>query len=639
MAVRTTIQITDLLSDHIDRIVRPVSRRLNAVGVAFILVMVLLAATNVFLRYFFGSPLKAIIEIEELMLVTFVFLGVSHTTISGGHVSINMLSSKFSARVRAVIETFNSLLGVGLFAVVTWRSLLYAVASFRQNEASWTIHLPYGAFILVVTVGCLLVSLVLLGNLFRSIGDIARHCSWPYFWLFISFTIACGLSLGPAILNMLQIHPDRVITGLAILSLLLVLMFLGMPIAFVLMLTGSLGLWYLKGLDSTLHMIPTYPFITVKNFLFTVIPFFILMGMFSLYAKIGRDLYDTAYKWIGQMPGGLAMASIAGCAAFGAICGNSQAASAAIGAVAIPEMKKYRYDPALAAGSVATGGTIAVMIPPSIAFIVYGIVTQVPIGKLFIAGIIPGILHAILYMAMIYFRCRRTPKLAPRCPPIPFKEKIGSLKNTWAVIVLFTFVIGSIYFGVCTPTEAGAIGAFGALAISLFMRRLSWKDFTSALLDTGNYGAMIFLLLIGAAFVGSFLGLSQIPSAVSTKIASLEVSPYIILLFICLLYVVFGMLLPIVPMIIITLPIFFPIVMASGFNPVWFGVIMVLLVEIGQVTPPMGINVFIIAGITKDIQASTIFRGIAPFLVCDFIALAILIAFPQISLFLPSTMK
>jgi tripartite ATP-independent transporter DctM subunit len=345
------------------------------------------------------------------------------------------------------------------------------------------------------------------------------------------------------------------------------------------------------------------------------------------------------YRWLGFLPGGLAMATVGSCAGFAAVCGSAPATVATMGTVALPEMRRYKYDPRLATGCIAAGGSIGSMIPPSVALIIYAILTEQSIGKLFLAGFLPGVLEAFFYMITIYILCKRNPLMGPKGERVSFRQRILSLKGTWGVLALFILVIGGIYAGIFTPTEAAGIGAFGALLYALGKRQLSWKKFTDSLVETGKTTAIAFLILIGAVIFGYFLAVTRLPFELGSFVSELDVNRYVILGVIMLTYLFLGAVMSGLAVIMLIVPIFFPVIVALGFDPIWFGIITVRMMEIGQITPPVGINVFIMKGVAKDVPISVIYRGIAPFLIADILHVVLLVVFPQIALFLPGLIK
>ncbi len=426
--------------------------------------------------------------------------------------------------------------------------------------------------------------------------------------------------------------------GLIGIGILFILLFSRMPIGFVMALVGFAGFAYLTDFEAALGLLRTVPYRTFADYSMSVIPLFILMGEFCFFAGLSKDLYDTVHSWLGHLRGGLSMATVGACAGFAAVSGSSLATAATMGKVALPEMKRYKYDDRLATGSIAAGGTIGILIPPSVVLIIYGVITEQSIGKLFAAGFIPGILEAVFYMATIYILCRHNPLLGPPGPKTSLKQKIVSLKNTWVVLLLFALVIGGLYFGVFSPTEAAGVGAFGAFAFGLARRRLGWQAIKSSLIEAGKTTAMIFIILTGAMILGYFLAVSRLPFELASFIGGLAINRYLILGFILVIYVLLGCVMDSLAMILLTVPIFFPLITQLGFNPIWFGILIVRVCEIGLITPPVGLNVYIIKGVAEDVPMHTIFKGIIPFLIADICHVALLVAVPQISLLLPSLM-
>ncbi len=417
------------------------------------------------------------------------------------------------------------------------------------------------------------------------------------------------------------------------------LMILGMPIAFTMILVGFLGFSCLTSMGGGLFLLGDSFYYQFTSYTMLVVPLFVFMGEIAFHSGISKRIYRTAHAWLGFIPGGLAVATIGACAGFSAICGSSTATAATMGTVGLPEMRTHDYDPSFATGTVAAGGTLGILIPPSIVLIVYGIQTELSIGKLFIAGILPGVLLSILFISVILIMCLIDPSIGSAAPKSSFKEKIKSLSGTIEMILLFLLVIGGLLIGWFTPTEAAGIGAAGAIIIGLVKRSLSWDGFKKALLGTTRTSSMVLLILASAMIFSRFLTISGLPQTLAEWVGGLNASPYIILFCIMGIYLLGGCVMDPLSFLIITINIFFPIVLKAGFDPIWFGVIIVILLEAGAITPPVGINVYVIKGIANDVDLHTIFKGIFPFLGAIIMGLIILTIFPRIVLFLPGLVR
>jgi C4-dicarboxylate transporter DctM subunit len=430
----------------------------------------------------------------------------------------------------------------------------------------------------------------------------------------------------------------EIIGGIGIL-IMVVLMFLGMPIAFTMALIGFVGFTYMTSLNGSLFLLGNAFYFQFTSYTMLVVPLFVFMGEIAFHSGISKRIYHTAHAWLGFIPGGLAVATIGACAGFAAICGSSTATAATMGTVALPEMRKYKYDQSFATGTVAAGGTLGILIPPSIVLIVYGIQTELSIGKLFIAGILPGILLSALFTLCILLMCFLKPSLGSPAPKTTLKEKIKSLSGTIEMAILFLLVVGGLLLGWFTPTEAAGIGAAGAIVIGLVRRSLDWEKFKKALLGTTRTAAMVLLIIACAMIFSRFLTVSGLPQRLAEWVGNLNSAPYVVLVCVMIIYVVGGCFMDALSFLIITINIFFPMIVAAGFDPIWFGVIIVILLETGAITPPVGINVYVIKGIAPDVPLHTIFKGIFPFLAVMFVGLIILTLFPNIALILPNLIR
>lgn len=431
------------------------------------------------------------------------------------------------------------------------------------------------------------------------------------------------------------------IVGIIGILLLLALIALRIPIAYSMLLVGFLGFSYLVSPQAALNMVTTELFSNFSSYTLSVIPMFVWMGFIAYYSGVGTGLYTLIYRLIGYRPGGLAIATQGACAIFGAICGSNTATAATMGAIALPEMRKYKYDDSLSTASVAAAGALGILIPPSVIFIVYGAATEQSIGKLFISGIIPGILLMVLYILTIFILVKINPEMAPAGQKFTFKEKIQALKGgLFEIIITFIISLGGLFAGYFSATEAGAIGAGSILFITLLRRQLKWDGFIKSLKDTTRTSAMIMLLVAGAMVFGRFIAVSRLPFEMANWAANLNLPPFMIMAVILIIYLILGCFIDALALVLLTVPIFYPVVTdVLGYNPIWFGVITVLVVAMGVITPPVGMNVFIIKGVVKDVPLETIFKGVWPFIIAIFACIALLIIFPQIATFLPNMLK
>ncbi len=432
---------------------------------------------------------------------------------------------------------------------------------------------------------------------------------------------------------------DPVNVGIFGILLLVLLFLIRMPVAFAMAFVGFLGFSYLSSPKAGLRLLARDFFEQFFSFPLSAIPMFILMGSFAFASGIGKRLYDAAYTILGGLRGGLTMATVVACGFFAAICGSTSATAATIGKMALPEMKKYKYDDTLATGCLASAGTLGILIPPSTIFLVYGIITEQSIGKLFVAGIIPGIILVFLFILTVGILCWRRPECAPAGPSTNIREKTRALIGIGEALLLFCLVIGGLFFGWFTPTQAGGIGAAGALVIGLIRREIRWKGFIDSTLDGLRTSCMVLCVIAGATVFGHFMAVSTIPFILADWIAGLPLHPVAIMGIIILIYLIGGCFMDAMALVVLTVPVIFPVVVRLGFDPIWFGVIIVLVSEMGVITPPVGVNVYVIKGIAPEIPLEKIFKGIFPFLVALLINAGILILFPKLALILPNLIK
>lgn len=416
---------------------------------------------------------------------------------------------------------------------------------------------------------------------------------------------------------------------------LIIAIFLRMPIGMAMILVGVGGFGVISGFKGGFGLLQSVPYETFVQYSFSVVPLFVLMGNFVFKAGIGKDLYWAVSRCMGSMKGGLAMATVAACGCFAAICGSSVATAVTMGVVGMPEMKKFKYSNKLATGAIAAGGTLGILIPPSTIMIIYGIITEQSIGRLFMAGFIPGIIQALLYISTIHLQVRRNPSLGPAGDRTSMKEKMHALTKVWSVLVLFLLVIGGIYAGMFTPNEAAGVGAFGAMLLGLWYAKKDLKKFLKeSFMSTLSTSGMCFLILVGAMIFGYFLATSRVPFVLSDYIAGLNTGPYTVIFGVLLIMLLLGCFMDSMAIVLLTVPVFFPLIQTMQVDPIWFGILVVRVTEMGLITPPVGLNLYVIKGVA-DVPMGDVFHGVVPFIFADFVHLAILLAFPQITLFLP----
>ena len=416
----------------------------------------------------------------------------------------------------------------------------------------------------------------------------------------------------------------------------LVLIFLGMNIGLAMLLVGFVGYVYMINMNAALGLVRTMPADTASKYSYIVIPLFILMGNFAFHAGLSNALYDAASKWLSRLPGALSCATIAACAAFGAICGSTAATAATMGAIAMPEMRARGYNDALSTGCLAVGGTLGILIPPSTPMIIYAIIAECSIGKLFSAGILPGILLACLYIIFIVIRCKIHPDWAPKPTRTPWRERFASLKGLIGVVVLFGATLGGMFAGFFSVNQASAIGAFLAFLLMIVNRKMTWKSFFTAMKDTVTTTAMTMLIMMGAMVFCTFLAVTGLPSAMADAIGGMNVSKYVILLIMTAIYMVLGMFMDGMAMVILTVPIFLPIIERLGWDAIWFGIYIIITMEMGAISPPVGLNLFVIYKTAKDVPLHTIYRGAIPYIAIQWIMCFIIAVFPTIVLLIPN---
>lgn len=628
----------------LSKIVEGVSRIINFTGMGMLVVIMLLIAVDVGLRFLLNQAILGAYSfvLVEFLLILVFFFGFAYTAIRDRHIKLDLVVSRISPSARTLVGWGTNLASVVLLSLLVWQVLAHANALWQGKVVAEMLPImPAYPFALLAAVATVFFCLVLLIDLFGSGARALQEGHW-HSWLLLLLIVALVSVLYLAPLWFHERFPGAVspaTTGLIGLGLMFLLLASGMYVALGMALVGFLGMVYLSGANAGLGLLELVPFAISSSYTFVVIPLFILIGEFAFAGQMSRDLFVSMRAWFGRLPGGLAVATIAGCAGFAACSGSSMATAATMGSVALPEMKRYGYDPKLATGCIASGGTLGILIPPSTIFVIYAILTEESVGELFIAGIFPGILLAALFGASIYIRASRNIKLGPPGPSTTFKEKMLGLKSGWAVVILFLLVVGGLYSGVFSVSEAAGVGAFTALLIGLVRRRITWRGFTDALLETGQITSMLILVIISATIFGQFMALSRIPSELADFIIGLNVPSLLIIAGLLIMFILFGCIGECMTMMIVSLPVVLPALQALGIDLIWYGVLMVLMMETGSITPPVGLNVFVVSSIAPDVALGDIFRGIFPFLICIFICVGLLMAFPEIALFLPGVLQ
>jgi len=620
-----------------ENISKPLVKICTECAAIVLFALMALTAVNVILRYVFHMPIFWAYEVTQLMVGVLCSLAFPIAAAWNINVRVTVLTDRLPESTRLNLNVVTDLIVLLICALISWQAFVQAGVLSQMNQVTMLLHLPKAPFLMVVGVGFGITAIVLLKDFLYSLSQaLEKNRIRDKLWLLIGAILTFGLFSFP--MWGIEVSISTIMVGIIGLVLTLIILFARITIGFGLALVAFVGLVYIRGLDPALGVMGRVPYSNITNYMLSVMPLFILMGMFAMVSGTVKDLYDTLYNWIGNLKGGIAQATVGACALFGAVTGDMAAAAATMSKMALPEMRKHKYADSLATACVAAGGTLANLIPPSMGFIVYGLMTETSIGALFIAGIVPGIFCTVLYMLIIYFQCSINPNLGPPGGKTAWRVKFISLKGTGPIITFFIFIIGGIYLGIFTPVEAGGMGAFGILIYTIVKRKLSLKSLNDSLVQSISTTAMIFLIFIGAIIFSYFLAASGIPIFLESFVKSLPVSPIFIIVVICIFYMILGCFLESLSLMLFTIPIFFPIIVALGYDPVWYGVMMVLLSDLAVITPPVGMNVFVLSGVT-GVPVFTIFRGVWPFVVADAFSIGLLVAFPQIATFLPNLMR
>jgi tripartite ATP-independent transporter DctM subunit len=586
-------------------------------------------------RYFLNSPLTGVSAVTGLALVAAAFLTLAYTQQEKAHVTVDFFLRYFPPRGKIVLNNIFYCLALGIVALMTWRSIAYTLYLHDSGIIIAVLNIPIYPFTALLPFGFVMLAFVLLRDLFNNVAEGLKLNLGNRLWL-LSLVLLVLIIAGMVFwVWSSPFEVNRPIFGLVGLLVSVLVFMIGIPLAFVLLLLSFVFLTTLNGVDASLVMIGSFPFRMVNTDTWAVVALFILMGYIVSSAGFGGDLYYSAYKWLGHLPGGLAQATIGAATAFAGAVGDCVSSTVTFSAVAMPEMKKFNYNESLCTGVVCAGATLGPMIPPSMSFIIYGLLTTQSIGKLFIAGIVPGLLLALGFMIYTHTLCKLRPGMGPSGPASSVREKFVSLKLAWPIVTLFLMVIGGMYAGIVTPNEAGGIGLAGALIIGVAVRRLNRQNLTSAILGAGSLIGMLFLLIVGSMLFGYFIAASDVQIVFEKLLAVGIVPPIVSIIIICVILLILGCFMDPVAIMMITVPIFYPIAMTLGYDPIWFGVIMVFLTNLACITPPFGIILFALKGVT-GIPTDVMYRGVTPFILISLFVLMIILFFPQAFTFLPN---
>lgn len=585
-------------------------------------------------RNAFGFSLPGIIECEELLLMWIVFLAISHPQFANeSHISVDILFMHFGDTWKKSLLLMHWICIFVMVSLMTYYVTLSTVAKYKAHEFTPELFLPLWIFYIVPVVALAMLALCFLISMIRAADWLRRRRHWG--GIILAVAAAAGLLALPYLLHGTEFSCSFGKVGSLYTILLVALILLRMPIAFAMSLAGLLGMMTVSITpEAGMILLMSTPSATV-SFTLTVIPMFILMGELVFCAGIGEMLFRSSRIWLGTLPGGLAISGVAGCAGFAAICGESMATALTMASVALPEMRKYDYDPGLACASLAAGGTLGILIPPSIGFIMYALLTEESVGRLFVAGLVPGLLLTTMFCMVIYIIARLRPELAPRGLKSTAGEKLRALVGFLPMGFLVLLILGGILSGLFSPTEGGAIGVVGTLLYAMALRVLSVDQFKKALKSSADLTTKVMAILIGVHLLGNFFAMTQLPTILSEVVLQFTSNKYIVLFLVVIIYIILGMLMNVIPMILLTLPAIFPTVLALGIDPVWFGVFMVVLMEMGAITPPVGLVVFAISAVSEGVPLVSIFKYVSLFVACQLLLLLLLVLFPDLALWMP----
>ena len=628
--------LVERTSAILNRISRAINAKIFILGAASVGLMAIPTTLDV-IGGLFHHPMSSAQELVEFLQVIIVYATLAHIQDERGHIYVELICNRFSERTSDLLKC--ALYGVTtvVFGVIAWRLSILGMDKFASGEASMILSLPIWFFVFFAAFGAFMTAFSLLATTVEAAANLLKHHHG--FFLLMALILLALLIASPWLLGTLPWATHKTLLGASGMALLMLALLLGLPVGLAMLAVGFLGMLLVYPFPApALNMMGVNSYSTAANYMYSVVPMFILMGEFATHAGISRDLFNTANAWLGHRHGGLAIATVAGCAGFAAVSGDSMATAVTMSSVALPEMEKKHYHSGFACATLAAGGTLGILIPPSTGFIFYSLVTEVSIGKLFVAGIIPGLVLAGLFIVVVSIFARKYPHLAPRGEEVSFAEKIASLKGVLGMIILITVVLGGILTGFFSPTQGGAVGASGTLLYAVARRRMTWHGFVTSLVTTAQVTGKLLVILVGVGLLGSFFAVTRVPFELADFVTGLGANRYIILLGVVILYLILGCMINVIPMILLTLPAIFPTINALGFDPVWFGVICVILMEMGQITPPVGINVFAMSTAAPHVPMASIFKYIVPYFFAMLLMVLILTIFPTLATWLPAVL-
>ncbi|MEJ8573541.1 TRAP transporter large permease subunit [Microbaculum marinum] len=615
------------------------SRACVFVGALALVATMGITVADVVLRNMFAIVVPGGMELTGLLTIIVTLSALATVEVEGNHIRVDLVLRALPEFIRQPMIAGGLMLAL-VTMIVTAVQIFGQVLYLRQNAiVTGLLGLPEWPFVLAATFFVALFALALFANLLGALGAVAasrdlRSAMVAGIWAVVVAGILY-VSLYP---DALPFSISREARGIVSIGLCFLFIFLGVHVAAAMAVTALVGISLLISPTASLTSLGTTTIDVVSDQIWSVVPLFIWMGLIVVATGFAAGLYRAAYQWIGHLPGGLASASTVACAGLSSMVGDTLSGVYSMGSIALPQMRTYGYDMKLATASIACAATIGVMIPPSIAFIVYGMITEVSIGKLFMAGILPGILFTVILISLITIRAMIHPELAPRGERSSWHDRLSASIAIWPVVLLMMLVLGGIYSGAVTPNEAAGLGAFGALLVATVTGRLRFTSFTESIGQALRLSAGIIVIFMFATAFSRFIAISGLTQQLANFVIGLDLGKYELIGAILLFYVFIGMFMNALPALVLTVPLFFPIAMNAGFDPIWFGVIVVIMVELGVVTPPIGVNVFAIASMAKDVSMYEIFRGVFPFWIAFVILIGLIVLFPQISLFLPSLM-